>query len=76
MQETEKERTLKEKNAERGLNSTDCPVCGEELNNATVVQTGAVCCYKCAFAAAEEGKCAVTGREVLGGTSGLRRLIV
>lgn len=74
--ETEKERALKEKNAERGVALSDCPVCGEDLNNATVVQTGAVCCFKCAFAAAEEGKCAVTGREVLGGTNGLRRLIV
>lgn len=62
---TSKEEELKEKNKEAAPGA--CAVCGEDMDNPTVIQTGAVCCYRCAFSAAEEGVCAVTGRKVVGG---------
>jgi peroxin-12 len=76
--------------------STLCPICRDDIVNATACQTGFVYCYTCIhrwiagqhsrqeeFMKGREGKwesgdgrCAVTGRRVLGGTEGLRRIMV
>lgn len=62
-----------------------CAICGEELTNPTAVQTGYVFCYPCIFRWVQEGEedpgsdkggCPVTGVRLLGGTDGLRRLMV
>jgi len=62
------------------------PICTREITNPTVCQTGFVFCYPCVFRwvqggedGAEEEKrdrCPVTGVRLLGGTEGLRRLMV
>ncbi|KAF8248624.1 hypothetical protein K440DRAFT_583278 [Wilcoxina mikolae CBS 423.85] len=72
-------------------NSEMCPVCDKQITNPTAVQTGYVCCYPCVFRwvqngegmdGQEEGKelrmerCPVTGVRLLGGTEGLRRLMI
>lgn len=62
-----------------------CAICSEELTNPTAVQTGYVFCYPCIFRWVQEGEeepgsgkggCPVTGVRLLGGTDGLRRLMV
>ncbi|KAI5805012.1 Pex12 amino terminal region-domain-containing protein [Geopyxis carbonaria] len=66
-----------------------CAICTREITNPTAVQTGYVFCYPCVFrwvadgaqGAVEEdedrkGRCPVTGVRLLGGTEGLRRLMI
>lgn len=62
-----------------------CAICENELTNPTAVQTGYVFCYPCIFRWVQEGEeepgsgkgcCPVTGVRLLGGTEGLRRIMV
>jgi len=70
-------------------NSGSCPVCEKEIMNPTAVQTGYVFCYPCVFRWVQDGvgrdgaekqprvgRCPVTGVKLLGGTEGLRRLMI
>lgn len=73
-EEREKEKNGEKKKEEEG---SACPVCKKEIVNATAVQTGYVTCYRCAFEWVQEhGTCPVTKQQILGGTEGLRRLMV
>lgn len=73
------------------VDSGSCPVCAHEITNPTAVQTGYVFCYPCVFkwvqdgegkdgeeenAELRKGRCPVTGVRLLGGTEGLRRLMI
>ncbi|PWW76506.1 hypothetical protein C7212DRAFT_295047 [Tuber magnatum] len=60
-----------------------CPICLEELTNPTASQTGYVFCYPCIFRWVQDGQedpakghCPITGVKLLGGTEGLRRIMV
>ncbi|KAI5820924.1 Pex12 amino terminal region-domain-containing protein [Pyronema omphalodes] len=63
-----------------------CPICEREITNPTATQTGYVFCYPCVFRWVQDGgeeeveerkgKCPVTGIRLLGGTEGLRRLMI
>lgn len=69
-----------------------CPICNGDIITPTACQTGFVYCYVCIHRWLEgthsqqeatpsgwesgQGRCAITGRRVLGGTSGLRRIIL
>ncbi|CAZ80744.1 unnamed protein product [Tuber melanosporum] len=60
-----------------------CPICLEELTNPTALQTGYVFCYPCIFRWVQDGQedpakgyCPITGVKLLGGTEGLRRIMV
>ena len=63
--------------------SKACPICLEELTNPTALQTGYVFCYPCIFRWVQDGQedpakgcCPITGVKLLGGTEGLRRIMV
>jgi peroxin-12 len=63
--------------------SSICPICCEELTNPTALQTGYVFCYPCIFRWVQDGEddpgkgcCPITGVKLLGGTDGLRRIMV
>ncbi|CCK73072.1 ubiquitin-protein ligase peroxin 12 KNAG_0M02190 [Huiozyma naganishii CBS 8797] len=68
--------------------TSGCPVCRDEVRNACVLETGVVVCYPCALAyvSSHEGKCPVTGKQLLGCTlddegqwtfrDGLRKLLI
>ncbi|KAF8541875.1 Pex12 amino terminal region-domain-containing protein [Trichophaea hybrida] len=88
--ERNKERTVRAISLEED-NSELCPVCDKPITNPTAVQTGYVCCYPCVFRWVQDregmdgqvvGKelrmeqCPVTGVRLLGGTEGLRRLMI
>ena len=60
-----------------------CPICLEEVTNPTALQTGYVFCYPCIFRWVQDGEddpsrgyCPITGVKLLGGTGGLRRIMV
>ena len=66
-----------------------CPICDREITNPTATQTGYVFCYPCVFKWVQDGdgpgfegddgrkgRCPVTGVQLLGGTEGLRRLMI
>lgn len=63
-----------------------CPICKKEITNPTACQTGYVFCYPCVFRwiqggedgddEVRRGRCPVTGVRLLGGTDGLRRLML
>ncbi|TWU76634.1 ubiquitin-protein ligase peroxin 12 [Metarhizium rileyi] len=77
-------------------NSSQCPICQDEIVTPTACQTGVVYCYTCIHRWIEGthdkqenfmekhkgmwesgiGRCAVTGKRVLGGTEGLRRIMI
>ncbi|RPA75454.1 hypothetical protein BJ508DRAFT_230111 [Ascobolus immersus RN42] len=73
-----KDEEKEKKEGEKGKpEEPKCPVCKKEIVSPTAIQTGYVSCYRCAFEWIQEhGTCPVTGREILGGTEGLRRLMV
>ncbi|TGZ84829.1 hypothetical protein EX30DRAFT_325649 [Ascodesmis nigricans] len=72
--------------------SSECPICEKEIVNATATQTGHVFCYPCVFRWVQDGlgktteedgreedrkgRCPITGVRLLGGTEGLRRLMI
>lgn len=76
--------------------TSQCPICLQDIVTPTACQTGVVYCYTCIhrwlegmhqkqedFMQGREGKwdsglgrCAVTGKRVLGGTEGLRRIMI
>jgi peroxin-12 len=66
-----------------------CPICDREITNPTATQSGYVFCYPCVFKWVQDGdgpgfegdderkgRCPVSGVRLLGGTEGLRRLMI
>jgi len=56
-----------------------CPICENEMTNPAAIQTGYVFCYPCIYRWIEEdvgATCPITGARLLGGSEGLRRIMV
>ncbi|KAF3903011.1 hypothetical protein ABW20_dc0109027 [Dactylellina cionopaga] len=56
-----------------------CPICKNEMTNPAAIQTGFVFCYPCVYRWIEEDGgpwCPITGAKLLGGSEGLRRIMV
>lgn len=75
-----------------GTSAKECPLCGEEMENPTAIETGIVFCYTCIYRHLRDapketgGRCPVTGQRLLQCTyseesgewdvGGLRRLMI
>jgi peroxin-12 len=64
---------------EMPADSKTCPICQDEMTNPAAIQTGFVFCYPCAYRWIEDDVgpwCPITGAKLLGGSEGLRRIMV
>ncbi|KAF3209605.1 ubiquitin-protein ligase peroxin 12, partial [Orbilia oligospora] len=75
----DKRKEASKKLVELPKDSKICAICSNEMTNPAAIQTGFVFCYPCAYRWIEEDVgpwCPITGAKLLGGSEGLRRIMV